>query len=282
VYEREIMRIARENDYKGALTNDPILHKYRFTNIRRRDDRMTQWFIKHLIEPAADNGDEDLWFTLLIARLINWPPTIQALLESGIMPCRQHEFDADKFVSALESRKALGLQVYGGAYMVYPTMKDPGGVKSASIAKWIIGDAVARTADIHAAVWHEEPSIERIVTALSQCFGVSTFIAGQVAADLSYTDHFSEAADLCTWAPLGPGSQKGLNYLLRKDIQKQWKQDDFNTALIEARTRVSKELDITDLTLHDQQNTMCEFSKYARTILGEGKPKSIYKPEGAY
>ncbi len=283
VWEREAIRIARDNGVlKDNWTADPVLKQYRFTNIRRRDDRMTKWFIEHLVEPASDSGDENIWFTLLIGRLINWPPTLQALINHGVIPCGPEYFDAKTFVAVLEEQKRLGQQVYGGAYMVYPTMKDPGGVKSASIAKWIIGDAVTRASDIYDAVWHEEPSIERITSALSKCYGVSTFIGGQVAADLSYTGHFGEAADLYTWAPLGPGSQKGLNYLLGRDLQKQWEQGAFNRALMETNGRICEELYIIDLTLHDVQNTMCEYSKYARTVLGEGKPKTTYRPQTAY
>ena len=33
------------------------------------------------------------------------------------------------------------------------------------------------------------------------------------------------------------------------------------------------------LTLHDVQNCMCEYSKYCRALLGEGKPKNTYIPE---
>jgi hypothetical protein len=42
---------------------------------------------------------------------------------------------------------------------------------------------------------------------------------------------------------------------------------------------VVDELDIDTMTLHDIQNCMCEYSKYCRTMLGEGKPKTTYQPE---
>lgn len=283
VYEREIMRVAKENGYSGPLTADPVLSKYRFTNIRRRDDRMTKWFIEHLIEPAVDTGDENLWFTLLIARLINWPPTLSALMRAGVFPCSPLDFDAERFSAVLEGQKALGLKVYGDAYMVYPTMKDPGGVKSMSIAKWIIGDAVKRSAQIQRAVFDfEHPRLSRIVAELVQCYGVSTFIAGQVVADLSYTPAGGDFTDLYTWAPLGPGSQQGLNHLYAMPKFHSWNQRDFNDALMKALAAVESELDIIGLTLHDIQSTFCEYGKYARTVLGEGKPKSNYKPQTEY
>lgn len=284
VWEREAMRTAKENGYQFALTADPVLSKYRFTNIRRRDDRMTKWFIEHLIEPAVDNGDMNLWFTLLIGRLINWPPTLQALLDCCVLPCGPQNFDPERFVEVIESCKEGDAKVFGGAYMIYPGT-GAYALKSEFLAYEVLRSARQRSDLIDASLWAagEEPSIERFTTALARCYGVSTFMAGQVAADMSYTPGvLGEATDLYTWAPLGPGSQKGLNYLHRRDLQKQWSQRDFNAALIEANYLICDELSIGDLTLHDVQNTFCEFGKYARAILGEGTPKTVYKPEGAY
>jgi len=282
VYEREAVRLAKEQNRPGALTDDPILLKYRFTNIRRRDDRVSQWVIKNLIEPNTTR--DDLWFTLLIARLVNWPPTLQALLDAEVIPCCPEDFDPVKFSAVLEHQKALGVKVYGAAYMVFPTMKDPGGVKSKSIAKYIIGDAVKLKDQIDQAVWISDiPSVSETVNALQECFGVSTFIAGQVAADLTYDmGHLGLAVDLHTYAPRGPGSQRGLNLLLGKPLHHAWSQFDFNVALMRAEHLILIDLVISGLTLHDVQNTMCEYSKYAKAVLGMGTPKSTYRTETGY
>ena len=50
VREREAIKIAKDNKYQGVLTVDPILSKYKFTNIRRKDDRVSKWIIKNIIE----------------------------------------------------------------------------------------------------------------------------------------------------------------------------------------------------------------------------------------
>jgi hypothetical protein len=70
-----------------------------------------------------------------------------------------------------------------------------------------------------------------------------------------------------------------LNYLLNRSPSAGWTQDNFNYELVKIRDAVIDELEIDDLTLHDVQNCMCEFSKYCRTVLGEGKPKTTYIPE---
>jgi len=276
IWEREAIRIARENGHPAPWTADPVLQKYKFTNIRRRDDRGSQWVIKHLIQP---NGNRlDLWFTLLVARLVNWPPTLQSLIQAGVLPCSPEEFDAAQFESVLEALRATGVKVYSGAYMLYPT-KNPGINKARTVAKYIIGSAIEHADDISASLWNNEGgmSIERFVAELSKCFGISTFIAGQVAADLTYTG--MDVEDFLTYAPIGPGSSRGLNYLLGKPPFATWGQKDFNSQLRNIYAEVFDQLEIVDLTLHDVQNCMCEYSKYCRTVLGEGKPKNTYIPE---
>lgn len=278
VWEREAIRRYKELGRYATL--DTILLNYRFTNIRRRDDRMTQWMLKHLMQPFKKRAD--LWFTMLIARLVNWPPTLQSLLDYGVIPCNPIDFSPERFSEVVEDCKLEG-KVFGSAYMIYPTMMDPGGKKSYAVAKYIIGDAVKQCDLIDNALWESEPSVERFVTALSKVFGVSTFIAGQVAADLTYVDdHLDGASDLYSYAPLGPGSQLGLNLLLGHKRNHMWSQQEFNSTLMLANVKISDELDITDLTLHDVQNTMCEYSKYAQAVLGIKRPRRLYTSETAY
>ena len=278
IWEREAIRLARENGYEAPWTADIVLDKYKFTNIHRSDDRVSKWIIENVIDLYEDRSD--LWFTLLIVRLINWPPTITALLENEVIPCSPSEFDANLFESVLESLKETGGKVYSGAYMLYPTKMEPGGNKSRAVAKYIIGDAVLKSDDIQKTLQGDGLTIERFVNAMSRCFGISTFIAGQVAADLTYsTKHLCFADDLFEYAPIGPGSSRGLNYLFNRAPSAGWTQEEFNLKLRQIFKLILDHLEIDDMTLHDVQNCMCEYSKYCRTVLNEGKPKTQYKPE---
>ena len=279
IWEREAIRLARENGHRAPWTKDPVLAKYKFTNICRCDDRVSVWVIDKLITPNLER--EDLWFTLLIARLINWPPTLQVLIDKRVLPCTPADFDAEMFEHTLERIKNDGKKVYSGAYMLYPTKMEPGGNKSKAVAKYIIGSAVENADSVQGSLWGTgEPSIERFVGELSKCFGISTFVAGQVAADLTYAPgHLDQASDLYSFAPIGPGSSRGLNYLLGKAPFATWKQKEFNAELSNVFSHIVQHLEISDMTLHDVQNCMCEYSKYCRAVLGEGKPKTTYQPE---
>ena len=254
-----------------------MLDKYKFTNIHRSDDRVSKWIIENVIDLYEDRAD--LWFTLLVVRLINWPPTLAALLENQVIPCTPAEFNPELFEAVLEFLKETRGKVYSGAYMLYPTKMDPGGNKSKAVAKYIIGDVVLKADDIQKTL-QDDVTIERFVNVMSRCFGISTFIAGQVAADLTYsTKHLCFASDLFEYAPIGPGSSRGLNYLFNRAPNAGWTQEEFNLKLRQIFKLILDVLEIDDMTLHDVQNCMCEYSKYCRTVLSEGKPKTQYKPE---
>lgn len=277
IWEREVVRIVKERGGEKPWTKDPVLGKYKFTNIRRRDDRVSRWVIDRIIAP--NEHKPHLWFILLISRLINWPPALQHLIDSGLLFRKPEDFEPQEFSSCIEQYKAQRGKVYTGAYMIYPTKMSPGSVKSFAIAKHIIAPARKLAEPLQKIISAEPPTLLDFVNTLSTSFGISTFVAGQVAADLTYCAQLGDASDLYTYAPIGPGSSRGLNYLLGRAPNAGWEQNKFNGELVKIRNAIVEELEIDDLTLHDVQNCMCEFSKYCRTVLGEGKPKTTYKQE---
>jgi len=123
-------------------------------------------------------------------------------------------------------------------------------------------------------------SIKYTTETLATAFGIQSFIAGQVSADLTYLrNQLDSAIDLYSWAPMGPGSQRGLNRLYQRTISKKFTEERFNQELTEIRSiLIDSNNKLKDLTLHDCQNIMCEFDKYQRVKTGEGKPRQNYKP----
>jgi len=264
--------VKREMIRLGFHVFDDILNKYRFCNIRRRDDRVTQWLLKNYYT----NNVGDVWFKALIARTFNWPPTLKYLMERDAIPHRVEEFDLKYFTESLLHLEAKGDKIFNGAYVLFPT--NYSGSKCVNIPKYILAPTIDVADKVRCGI--EWDSIEDTTKALASSWGIKTFIAGQVSADLSYLmGELHQAKDLYTWAPIGPGSTKGLNRLHNRNATHAIKQDQFNAELIEVRERLMKaNLCFDDLTLHDVQNVMCEYSKYMRTKDGVGKPKQLYKP----
>jgi hypothetical protein len=274
--ERENIRVNRAKG-KNVLTFDPILGRYRFCNVRRRHDRVSRW----LLENYYKTNVGDVWFRALIARLVNWPPTLQHLMDKKVIPVLASEFKPDEFIAAMEELRHQKVKLYSSAYIVYPT-RAKGNSKAENMTKMIIAPAIEKGEQLRTHITFG--SIEKFVNELASSFGIKTFIAGQVAADLTYIHgQLDNAYDLYSWAPMGPGSQRGLNRLHERYLKKKISEVDFNSELIDARGKLihSNKL-FEDLTLHDVQNVMCEFDKYMRVMRNEGKPRQLYRPEGAF
>ena len=273
VNEREQVRLNKDLGYLQPYTLDPILAKYRFCNVRRRDDRVSKWLIKNYYRSVSG----DVWFRALLARLINWPPTLLYLMDKLVIPHRAEDFNAYLFIEAMKELESKGEKVYSSAYIVYPTMVK-GNTKSVNLCEYIIKPTISMASKMRGAV--ASGSIKHTTNQLAEAFGIQTFIAGQVSADLTYLrGQLDNAIDLYSWAPMGPGSQRGLNRLHERGIGKGFTENKFNQELIEVREAViSSNQAFKDLTLHDCQNIMCEFDKYQRVKTGEGKPRQNYKP----
>jgi len=273
VHEREQVRLNRDSGFLQPYTLDPILSKYRFCNVHRKDDRVSKWLIKNYYR----NLSGDVWFRALLARLINWPPTLLYLMDNLVIPHRAEDFNAYLFIEAMKELEAKKEKVYSSAYIVYPTMVK-GNTKSVNLCEYIIKPTIHMASQMRGAV--ASNSIKYTTETLATAFGIQSFIAGQVSADLTYLrNQLDSAIDLYSWAPMGPGSQRGLNRLYQRTISKKFTEERFNQELTEIRSiLIDSNNKLKDLTLHDCQNIMCEFDKYQRVKTGEGKPRQNYKP----
>jgi len=274
VDEREHVRRERDAGAPRPWTEDKILDTYRFCNVRRRDDRVSAWIIDHIIDPNKDSPH--LWFQLCCARLINWPPTIQHLMDEQVWPT--HMFDPVWFGHAIDERVASGQKTWTGAYIITARHVPEGMGKGLWVAQAMLENALKADKRI------VYDTIEETMEAFKGLYGFGTFMAGQVVADLTYSPQLSSAPDLYTYAPIGPGSTRGLNRLFGRKLEGKIGQAQFNDELQYVAKEVSALVDLGEpkLTLHDWQNCMCEFDKYIRTENGSGRPRSTYKPETAF
>jgi hypothetical protein len=226
----------------------------------------------------------DLWLAATIARYINWPPTLERLANAGVISVPTFTYCPEHFEKVIvDIRKEKG-KIYTGAYMVYPGSKEGKTffkLKEEFIARYVMRRLVDRRALIQEAM--SDKSIQRLVNVISGSYGFSTFMAGQIAADLTYLKgQLDYAQDLYTYAPQGPGSTKGVNWLTGQGLTFQRSSSNFCELLQELNTEIQRHCGIYDLTLHDVQNVCCEFDKYMRVKTGKGRPRSAYRPETAY
>ncbi len=112
---------------------------------------------------------------------------------------------------------------------------------------------------------------------------MGSFMAAQVVADAKYDTRspLNKAEDFGTWAASGPGSRRGLNRVLGRDYDTPWKEGDWRTEFAKVLGPFNQQLrqhGLTSLTGQDAQSAYCEYDKYERVRLGEGRPRSLYHP----
>lgn len=283
VREREHVRRMKEEGADAPWTEDKILQEYRFCNIRRRDDRVSDWLIKNWYEPYKKSPL--LWFMPVVARWINWPPTLAQMLSHDAW--EQDELHEDWFKSLgaeIDYIVASGGKAWTSAYMITARTITGNRGKGDWIAMSTLYPIWINRHKFEA--FFKKPdhmrTIRGAIDLFKGHFNFGTFMAGQVVADWTYTPLLSRAPDLFKYAPIGPGSTRGLNRLYGRGLDKPIKQDQFNAELIYARDSI-KALDLGGrwLTLHDVQNCFCEYDKYCRLENG-GKVRSKYQPETRY
>ena len=274
IKERERIRIRKERGDSKPWTDDPIFQTYKFCNVEREKDTVSIWIKENWIDPYRDHPN--LWFAMIVARLFNWPPTLDII---GIPVCSKGEgFDFWK-TNAREMlklhRDKRGEKIFTGAYLV-----STNGVKMDKI-DYILDRVLTpiwengRAPYENSVAFARQETLEGYWNHLRQFDGLGSFMAGQVVADLKFTPLLENAPDWMTWAPLGPGSIRGLNRYHGRPVDKALRQDQGLCEIREQQKLIEDELGWL-LPAHNIQNCNCEFDKYLRVKNGEGRPRSMY------
>lgn len=272
IEERERIRVRKEKLHWHPMrwTEDPIFAKYRFCNAHREDDRVTRWIAANWRTPHADNPL--LWHAMLIARYINWPPT---LAECGWPePWRSKR---QYFVNRLLEREKRGEKVFTGAYIV-----STNGLRMAK-SHFVID--LFDTAAKHEIKLTPTTRLAGFYNQLTSIKGVGTFMAAQIVSDVKQVGVLRGASDWNEWCAPGPGSMRGLNRVLGKYLQQKWPIGMFIPAVQRVRHNLRSIVEaktMSRLCLQDLQNCLCEFDKYERVRLGEGRPRATYSPSSSY
>ena len=286
--ERHAIFLRRSRGYPKPWTLDPILQKHRFCNVYRELDTVSIWIRDNIIKPYEDHPD--LWFMLCMARVINWPDSLQELMDvRGGFPSKG-EFSPKIAYDGLMDRRRRGLKTITGAYIINSVTsdKDPAeirGNKLAYIAYRTLGE-----------IWKDRQSIrdsfkrtlQESVQTLKKYQGYGPFIAYQVTVDLTYSNKWlGKASDYNTFNSAGPGTCRGLSLVFhgQKFVRMS---DEEKTKLLTFQLRASRNPNywphthkdmrkgFAPLSMSNVSNCNCEFSKHTAVALGIGRMRSSY------
>lgn len=265
IKERHNIYVRRQSNQAKPWTDDPILQNYRFCNVYRELDTQTKWLAENWRDPNCK--DKDLWFACLVFRFVNWHETAE---EFGYpVP-----WDGKKFFEVLSRRATARKKVYSSAYMI-----STHGVKQ-SKPFYLVNSLTKIWGNRENVRPHKNQALEAFHANLKGCFDVGSFIAGQVVADIKYTPLFKDSPDWEIFAASGPGSKRGLNRVLRREVNTPWKEDVWRAVHDDLWCKIAPRViaaGMPRLHAQDLQNCLCEFDKYERVRLGEGRPKSTYQ-----
>lgn len=274
ITERWAIHQRRLKGQPPPWTADPIFLQYKFTNVLREDDRVTRWIHSNWLRPHQDDL-ESVVFAMCMARLVNLPAALEAL---GY----PERWSAKHFVKVMEGRKAAGLRVFNGAYIV----NSVGGVgrsKAAHLAKVVLPACWKARGDVSRAL--ASGSLAAAHERLQQVYSIGAFMSAQILADLKWTPVGLRAADWYTFAAWGPGSRRGLNRLRGEPTESNKSNFKGGEAvwletLLELRRQVLPQLPkaLRKLDAQNLQSCLCEYSKYAKVVDGSGKPKQLFRP----
>jgi hypothetical protein len=255
VTEREAVRRRRADGKPWPWTQDAVLQQWRFCNIQRVHDRTTQEIVKMWREPHS--GDDDLWFAMAVARLVNHAP---ALEELGYPIA----WDADHFIAVMEDRKRRGEPCEGRAYVIHADnhASARGELKATYIARRVLTPLWNARANLRP---HRGDSLAAVHERLTDHEGIGGFIGAQFIADVKYVLPLRAARDWWTFAASGPGTRRGLNLVLGRDLDTKWEEHDWHKELMWLASEIAPYLrraDIGRLHAQDLQNSLCEYRRY--------------------
>lgn len=281
--ERHAMYERRLNGEPAPWTDDTILGSFRFTNVFRASDRVSQFLIRDVIS-HGDSAAEEVLLRILLFRFFNKIETWE-LLERECGPVTLGTFDPDRADALLSQARRSRRRIYSSAYIVPPvpgwrTPKHAGHLRLAiSLAGGRFADRVRSTA-----------SLEELFLLLRSVPGLGDFLAYQLAIDICYSTIVDHDED--EFVVAGPGALDGLSKVFPgMDLRKA---AEVIRVLTEDQERWFGEFGFRfsglfgrRLHLIDVQNLFCEISKYARVahpeyrgVAGRTRIKQTFKPRG--
>lgn len=259
-------------------TNDPIISKFRFTNVYRAADRVSQFLIKEVIyNKSLPSSAEEILFRILIFKLFNKIETWELLTEQ-VGPITFSEYDFKRYNDVLASSISSGMTIYSAAYIIPPVNIFGFAKKHSNHLKLIEHMLMAKVQD----QLMSSVSMQGCFEIIKKFPGLGDFLAYQLLIDINYSPiiDFPES----DFVVAGPGAKGGISKCF-SNSQNQSYSDiiKFVTSSQEAEfTRLGlpfRTLWGRPLQLIDCQNLFCEVDKYARVkhpdIKGDSDRKRI-------
>ena len=261
----------RKVEGKFIYTEDPILRMYKFTNVYRATDRVSQYLIKNVIYKDIEQyTPEDVLLRILVFKIFNKIETWEFLENQLSEPICVNNFNP-KIISGWLTKRQRKYPIFNNAYMMtgshhlynyLPTKHE----KWLTMIKQEIIDSGLIVDILNA------KTMEDVFRLLQGCSFLGSFLAYQYTIDMNYSPYINFSEN--DFVKAGIGAIRGIKkcflcygnkcedaiwYVKEhfNDLQKRYGYTSFHPLLGH------------EPTLIDLQNCFCETDKYLRAKMPE-------------
>ena len=279
---RQAIYLARLAGANGPWSEDHILRDFRFTNVYRAADRVSQFLIQNVIYgDGAPTDPDSVVFRVLLYKIFNRISTWQRL-EDALGPIEWRTYDYAHFARVLDEAANDG-PIYSAAYLMPPPRLGEQGKhrNHLRLLERMMRDGMART------VWCTG-SLTGVYERLVSYPSIGRFLGFQYTIDLNYTPLMEGSEN--EFVVAGPGACDGIRKcfgpqsagieaeIIRHMVDRQ---DEYFAGLgLEFGGLFGRPLHLIDC-----QNLFCEVDKYARVahpdasgISGRSRIKQRFRP----
>ena len=304
--ERQLMWKRRFIDKKPQpWTGDEIFRENRFTNVYRELDRSSQFVIKKIILANKDASLNNIVWKILVYRLFNNPDTFELasfIWPGGIPDYENFDEQKEKYFSFIELIQKNGINPFTNAYFISSSFAK--GIQRVEAYTQIVlpklWENINRILDI--CLLAENP--KDIINALQTIPGVKDFIANELYTDLLYVNKYTSRAlipfDVNANTNVGPGSLLGIR-LIYPNIESREQQiakmhellsiaenklkaisidnlEKMPYALYDSKKQEWVITDTFNLDISNIEGWLCEYSKYWKMSIEQGRKQRKFKP----
>ena len=270
-------------EHTNRLTDDPILQEYKFTNVYRSCDRVSQYLIKDVIyKNINEYTPEDVLLRILVFKVFNRIETWKYLSQE--MDIRINTFDVE-YISDLLSKRQQEHPIFSNAYLMAGSHPSFSTIHCKHrIWLHIIDEYFIKNKGFSQIL--KSKSLEAMYNQLRNYPLIGDFLAYQYSIDFNYSPYLNFDED--SFVKAGIGAVRGIkkcfsSYGDRFEDAILYTYDNFDGLLCRYNCTDFRPLPGRYPKLIDLQNCFCETDKYLRVKLpdlrvGNVRIKQRYSP----
>lgn len=270
-------------NHQDHLTDDPILQEYKFTNVYRASDRVSQYLIKNVIYRDLDRyAPEDVLLRILVFKVFNRIETWEYL--NKYLDVRVNTYNVE-WLSKLLTKRQKDYPIFSNAYMMAGSHVRYADIKTKhQVWLQMIEDEFIQGRGFEKVL--EAKSMSEVYSQLRDYPLIGDFLAYQYTIDFNYSPYLNFDED--SFVKAGVGAVRGikkcfLSFGNNFEDAIYYIHDHFEELQERYGYTAFRPLPGRKPMLIDLQNCFCETDKYLRAKMPELKVGNVrikqhYKP----